>query len=215
MPHREEEQRPCSEGIVSILAAASWAVRLGRRRPKGDTPPRPPIYNDFGPFYDGDYADALKGFRGRSAAASIKTAQSRWIDSICYETMCGECYFQMGRLRRGPAALHQRPATVPAISRLDDQGAVSARRSAPAGRRREKGRPLGRRAAGNPSWASIPPTMMILQGQIDISRRGPAGRHRARRRTCFPSRRRRSSAARRLAMRRRATLLGRLPSTIP
>ena len=36
--------------------------------------------------------------------SSIKTAQSLWIDSICYETMCGECYYQMGVLDQ--ALLH-------------------------------------------------------------------------------------------------------------
>ena len=28
----------------------------------------------------------------------IRTAQSRWIDSICYETMIGECHYEMGQL---------------------------------------------------------------------------------------------------------------------
>jgi CHAT domain-containing protein len=53
-------------------------------------------YNNFGMFYDGDYRDALRAFQSESRG-SIKTSQSRWIDSICYETMCGECYYQMGR----------------------------------------------------------------------------------------------------------------------
>ncbi len=57
----------------------------------------PPMtyYNAFNLLYDGDYELALKAFEADSRS-SIKTAQSRWIDSICYETMCGECYFQMG-----------------------------------------------------------------------------------------------------------------------
>jgi len=49
-----------------------------------------------GPFADGDYRDALSVFRGQGLSVAIKTAQSRWIDSICYETMCGECYLHMG-----------------------------------------------------------------------------------------------------------------------
>jgi tetratricopeptide (TPR) repeat protein len=49
-----------------------------------------------GPFADGDYRDALSVFQGQGRSVAVKTAQSRWIDSICYETMCAECYLQMG-----------------------------------------------------------------------------------------------------------------------
>jgi len=52
----------------------------------------------FSDFYEGEYGDALDVFRDEARGA-IKTPQSRWIDSICYETMVGECYYQMGRLR--------------------------------------------------------------------------------------------------------------------
>ena len=57
--------------------------------------PTAAYYAGFIPFCDGEYLDALRIFQAESRS-SIKTAQSRWIDSICYETMCGECYFQMG-----------------------------------------------------------------------------------------------------------------------
>lgn len=62
------------------------------------TVPTQAYFNAFGLFYDGDYDQALKAFEtdGRNA---IRTPQSRWIDSICYETMCGECLFHMGLLR--------------------------------------------------------------------------------------------------------------------
>jgi CHAT domain-containing protein len=49
----------------------------------------------FVDFNDGEYKTALERFQieGRTA---IKAGTARWIDSICYETMCGECYYQMG-----------------------------------------------------------------------------------------------------------------------
>jgi CHAT domain-containing protein len=47
-------------------------------------------------FYDGEYKAALEQFVNEGRGA-MKTAQSRWIDSICYEAMVGECYFEMGR----------------------------------------------------------------------------------------------------------------------
>ena len=68
----------------------------GRGLPR--SAPGPTYFTRFGAFYDGDYADAVRGFQSDSRS-SIKTSQSRWIDSICYETMCGECYFQMGRFK--------------------------------------------------------------------------------------------------------------------
>ena len=42
----------------------------------------------FNEFYEGEYRDALDVYRGEARGA-IKTPQSRWIDSICYETMVG------------------------------------------------------------------------------------------------------------------------------
>jgi CHAT domain-containing protein len=62
------------------------------------TVPTQAYFNAFGLFYDGDYETALKAFESDSRN-SIKSAQSRWIDSICYETMCGECLFHMGMLK--------------------------------------------------------------------------------------------------------------------
>ncbi len=53
----------------------------------------------FSAFYDGEYKDALDEFR-EAGRGAIKTPQSRWIDSICYETMCGECYYHMGHLSK-------------------------------------------------------------------------------------------------------------------
>lgn len=49
-------------------------------------------------FYEGDYDDALRRFQAESRGA-IKTPQSRWIDSIAYYTMIGECHYQMGNIR--------------------------------------------------------------------------------------------------------------------
>ncbi|HZZ71107.1 MAG TPA: CHAT domain-containing protein [Pirellulales bacterium] len=55
----------------------------------------------FSPLYDGDFADALDGFDAELKGA-IKTVQSRWLDSICYHAMCGECEYELGKY---PAAV--------------------------------------------------------------------------------------------------------------
>jgi CHAT domain-containing protein len=51
----------------------------------------------FSLFNDGEYLDALKAFT-EEGRRGMKILQARWIDSICYETMIGECYFEMGQL---------------------------------------------------------------------------------------------------------------------
>ena len=48
-------------------------------------------------FYDGDFRTAARGFRD-AARSGIASTEGRWIDSICYYTMLGECYYQMGDL---------------------------------------------------------------------------------------------------------------------
>jgi hypothetical protein len=59
--------------------------------------PTPAYFSNFVAFNNGDYKDALRGFQSLGRTGSIKTTTSRWIDSICYHTMCGECYYHMGQ----------------------------------------------------------------------------------------------------------------------
>ncbi len=51
-------------------------------------------------LYDqGEYVQALKQFQAEWQHGAVKSAiQPQWIDSICYHTMMGECYYQMGEL---------------------------------------------------------------------------------------------------------------------
>ncbi len=60
-------------------------------------------------FRMGDYGDALLGFR-EAARGGVLGVDGRWIDAICYHTMAGECFYQMGRLGEAldqyEAALH-------------------------------------------------------------------------------------------------------------
>lgn len=70
----------------------------------------------FSPFNEGELADAQKIFLDESRSA-IKNVQSRWIDSICYYTMTGECYYQMGQL---PEAMEQYTAAVKLIVAFSD-----------------------------------------------------------------------------------------------
>ena len=64
----------------------------------------------LGVYYQGDFATALKGFQA-AARSGIRSTEGRWVDSICYYAMAGECYFQMGEpalaLEQYTAALNQ------------------------------------------------------------------------------------------------------------
>jgi tetratricopeptide (TPR) repeat protein len=163
----------------------------------------------FSAFYEGEYRDALDVFRDEGRGA-IKTPQSRWIDSICYETMVGECYYHMGHLNQAldhyTAALQlcvafsdwmirvQFPPTIrPSAARVRIPWGVSSRQSR-----------LG----------YYPPEMPITQGRIDqrevIQRGGVV--------TPATSRLIRVDEIIRcttLAIRRRANLLGPLASRDP
>jgi len=81
-------------GLVLLGPAAPRAAGQARQAPSNS------YMSEFGPFayfYEGEYKDALRGFMDEWRGA-IKTPQSRWIDSICYLTMIGECYYEMGQL---------------------------------------------------------------------------------------------------------------------
>jgi tetratricopeptide (TPR) repeat protein len=78
--------------------------------------PTPAYFATLGIFYDGDYRAALGDFidEGRGG---IKNTTSRWIDSICYHTMTGECYYQLGQF---PQALDQYTAALQLYSAFYD-----------------------------------------------------------------------------------------------
>jgi hypothetical protein len=63
----------------------------------GSALPRQAYFLAFDPFYRGEYRDALRGFRS-AANSGINTGAGRWIDSICYFTMIGECLYHSGDL---------------------------------------------------------------------------------------------------------------------
>ncbi|WP_425614491.1 CHAT domain-containing protein [Anatilimnocola sp. NA78] len=86
--------------VVAVVAACSalcpptpvHAQGLGNRSLPGDA-----YFAMFGPYYDGDYASAIRGFRD-SARGGLVSVEGRWVDAICQHTMMGESYYQMGDL---------------------------------------------------------------------------------------------------------------------
>lgn len=87
--------------ILTLLALAALTTSTFNVRPlqaqslEGRAVPRQSYFLAFQPFRRGDYREALRGFRS-AANSGINTGQGRWVDSICYFTMIGECFYHMG-----------------------------------------------------------------------------------------------------------------------
>ncbi|MHC4405238.1 MAG: tetratricopeptide repeat protein, partial [Planctomycetota bacterium] len=116
----------------------------------------------FHSFYDGEYKDALRQFQDEWRGA-IKTHQSRWIDSICYHTMIGECYYHMGQpddaLQHYTSALELFVAFSGWMMRVNFEPAIRPARSS----MRIPWGPSKRGAA----LGYYPPTITIGQGRLD------------------------------------------------
>lgn len=109
-------RRSTCEGPNSLHVAAGWALLAGvvwlllpvsaHAQTKGI--PSETYRYAFSLYYDGNYKDALNRFQDEWRSAN-KFGQARWIDSICYHTMIGECNYQMGLL---PQALENYTAAI-------------------------------------------------------------------------------------------------------
>ncbi|MCA9170548.1 MAG: CHAT domain-containing protein [Planctomycetales bacterium] len=87
---------------ICLLSLISWQ---GVRQPavgqvaafEGRAVPRQGYFLAFVPYNQGDYREALKNFRS-AGNSGINTGLGRWVDSICYATMMGECFYRAGDL---------------------------------------------------------------------------------------------------------------------
>jgi hypothetical protein len=60
------------------------------------------------PYLEGEFQTAAKAFR-EAAKGGYASTEGRWIDSICFHAMLGECFYQMGE---NPAAREQFEAAI-------------------------------------------------------------------------------------------------------
>ncbi|HEV3021287.1 MAG TPA: hypothetical protein VGX76_02425, partial [Pirellulales bacterium] len=83
-----------TKGLM-LLAAWAWGSpgAMGQQQPV----PPPSYFAVHAGFYDGDYRAALGGYTvaAQNGIVNGLTLQ-KWIDSICYLTMMGECHYQLG-----------------------------------------------------------------------------------------------------------------------
>jgi tetratricopeptide (TPR) repeat protein len=89
-----------------LIAACSWCLivatsdaafaQLGQpiRR---EYPPQS-YYVSLELLEEGEFTDAARAFRS-TARSGVRSSEGRWVDSICYHAMIGECFYQLGDLR--------------------------------------------------------------------------------------------------------------------
>lgn len=77
--------------VVPGVGVGNPGAGVSRRIPADD------YFIALSPYYSGDFITAKRAFQD-SARGGMRTIEGKWIDSICYHSMIGECYFQMGDL---------------------------------------------------------------------------------------------------------------------
>ncbi len=81
---------------------------------RGQSLPNDKYYSGFGEYYRGEYSRALAIFRS-GANGAYRDGTGRFLDSICFYTMTGECFYQMGSY---PEAIEQYEAAIALYTNL-------------------------------------------------------------------------------------------------
>ena len=91
---------------IGLVILAGWmtlgwmGIPAARAQNEPVTVPKADYFLSFAYVYDGDFERGARAFRS-AARSGIRSTEGRWIDSICYATMMGECLYRMGQV--GPA----------------------------------------------------------------------------------------------------------------
>lgn len=96
-PTRAQNAPPKAPPTTGQPLGALGTGGITRRVPAED------YFLAFTPYYAGDYVTAARAFQS-AAKGGVRSIDGQWIDSICYHSMLGECYYHMGNL---PQALDQ------------------------------------------------------------------------------------------------------------
>jgi tetratricopeptide (TPR) repeat protein len=82
--------KPLAAIVLALLAASTAVAQIG------DEVPHPSYYAASSAIYTGEYRSAAREL-SRETQRGIHTAQTRWIDSVCYYAMYGEVLYHQGR----------------------------------------------------------------------------------------------------------------------
>jgi hypothetical protein len=159
-------------GRCRILACALAALTVALVQPvdaqigPGQSVPARSYLNTLPLHYDMQYRDALGAFLNESRSG-IKTTTSQWIDSICYFTMAGESYYELGQMPQAlesyTAALKLYVAYSDWMMRVQFPPAIN-----PATSGVVRATPWGQSKRGA-RVGNFPETFLMGQGQIDNS----------------------------------------------
>jgi len=80
---------------IVVLGLTFAGASLCQAQTRSRVVPNDTYLMGFPGVYNGDYVDAARAFNN-AASGGVVSAEGRWIDSICYATMLGECQFHAG-----------------------------------------------------------------------------------------------------------------------
>jgi tetratricopeptide (TPR) repeat protein len=156
--------------FLLTCSSALVLVSLGARRcdaqlnPQSRAVPRADYFLSFAAYYDGDFIAARKNFQS-AAKGGIRSTEGRWVDSICYHTMIGESYYQLGQrelaLEQYTNALRLFSSQKNWLLRVDFPDSIDAA-SVPAMGNITWGRSTRKTIIGR-----FPDTMLSAQGRMD------------------------------------------------
>jgi tetratricopeptide (TPR) repeat protein len=146
--------------LVWICAARNASAQFFT----SDSVPHAAYFSTLSSYMDGDYREALKDFQHQTRIKG--PGGVLWIDSICIDTMMGECYYQMGyhdlALKAYEAALNIYATYPDWMIRVEFTPGI------PVSTNQIKMAPWGR-TARNVRYGQFKETYSINQGRIDNS----------------------------------------------
>lgn len=152
--------------VASVLALLAAMPAVGQLT---DEIPHASYYSGVQAFYDGEYRTAERELR-RETQHGVRSAQSRWIDSVCYQAMLGEVLYHEGRNAESLAAFDQACQIYLAYPNWLLQVRFATGASGP--------RPDANRARRAPAWGqstrnfvlgNFPKTEQILVGDLNAN----------------------------------------------
>lgn len=81
--------------LLAVLAAGPFSAARGQNLGRAKQIPNELYFLAQTPYYEGEFLTAGKGYR-EGLKRCVASTEGRWIDSICFHAMMGECLYQMG-----------------------------------------------------------------------------------------------------------------------
>ena len=88
---------------LALLASQSRSTSAQVSNATARTYPNQSYFQSFGYFHRGNFTRALKSYTA-AARGGLRSTEGRWIDSVCYFTMMGECHYQLGNFEKATEA---------------------------------------------------------------------------------------------------------------